>query len=449
MASTATALLGFEKQGTGDNNNSWGAKLNTSGLDIIDAAIAGMASYTLSGSKTLTSTNYADNEARKPFQNITGGTGGTITVPSLAGRYFFRNASSGAVVVTTGSGVTASLTAGDAGWVFCDGTNVYTSVLKSYVDNAITEAAFGGITLADGMQAFLQTPTSANFYGTLTTKTGTGGSVVFSVSPAFTGTPSAPTATTGTNTTQLATTEFVAAAIAAVGAVTASSVTTFTNKNLSLANNSVVGTKAQFNTALSDGDFAYASDLTGYPTNNGTGATGTWAISISGTAATATYVTGGQADITTPGAGSNALRIRGAGGGVDLTGQQWTNSTGVTQWAAETVNASGLRTYTGSFTVGGVLTQTSDERFKKNWRGLREDLLERLVEMKRGVFDRTDVELAQVGVSAQDLRKVVPEAVVEAQDGRLSVDYGAVALVSVLELMEQFLDLRADVRARP
>ena len=35
------------------------------------------------------------------------------------------------------------------------------------------------------------------------------------VSPTFTGTPTAPTATTGTNTTQIATTAFVQAAIAA------------------------------------------------------------------------------------------------------------------------------------------------------------------------------------------------------------------------------------------
>lgn len=45
-----------------------------------------------------------------------------------------------------------------------------------------------------------------------TTKTGTG-SVVLDNSPALTGTPTAPTAATGTNTTQIATTEFVTDAI--------------------------------------------------------------------------------------------------------------------------------------------------------------------------------------------------------------------------------------------
>ena len=71
-------------------------------------------------------------------------------------------------------------------------------------------------------------------------------------SPTFTGTPAAPTATSGSNTTQLANTAFVTAAITD----TVTSTTTFTNKTLNLTSNTLVGTVAQFNTALSDGNFA-------------------------------------------------------------------------------------------------------------------------------------------------------------------------------------------------
>jgi hypothetical protein len=49
----------------------------------------------------------------------------------------------------------------------------------------------------------------------VTTSTGTG-NVVLSASPTFTGTPAAPTAVLGTNTTQIATTAFVTAALQAV-----------------------------------------------------------------------------------------------------------------------------------------------------------------------------------------------------------------------------------------
>jgi hypothetical protein len=71
-------------------------------------------------------------------------------------------------------------------------------------------------------------------------------------SPTFTGTPAAPTAAGGTNTTQIATTAFANAAVTAERTATA----TLTNKTIDLSNNNVSGTIAQFNTALSDGNFA-------------------------------------------------------------------------------------------------------------------------------------------------------------------------------------------------
>jgi hypothetical protein len=64
--------------------------------------------------------------------------------------------------------------------------------------------------LGTGVATFLATPTSANLAAALTDETGTGANV-FAVSPALTGTPTAPTAGAGTNTTQIATTAFVAA----------------------------------------------------------------------------------------------------------------------------------------------------------------------------------------------------------------------------------------------
>jgi hypothetical protein len=75
-------------------------------------------------------------------------------------------------------------------------------------------------------------------------------------SPTFTGTPAAPTAAGGTNTTQIATTAFVQAEIASDLTTERSATATLTNKTINLANNTVTGTVAEFNTALSDGDFA-------------------------------------------------------------------------------------------------------------------------------------------------------------------------------------------------
>lgn len=126
-------------------------------------------------------------------------------------------------------------------------------------------------------------------------------------SPTFTGTPAAPTAVAGTNTTQLATTAFVIGERAEAVTLTNKTISadnntlsgiaassfvlsnasgnidgsasqkaipsgvvvgttdtqTLTNKTIALGSNTVSGTKAQFNTAVTDTDIAFLNDFTG------------------------------------------------------------------------------------------------------------------------------------------------------------------------------------------
>jgi len=107
----------------------------------------------------------------------------------------------------------------------------------------------------------------ANVKGTLpvarggtgvTTSTGSG-SVVLSASPALTGTPTAPTAALGTNTTQLATTEFVTAAVDAArsGLDVKESVKAATTANITLSNTQTVD-----GVALAVGDRVLVKDQT-------------------------------------------------------------------------------------------------------------------------------------------------------------------------------------------
>lgn len=72
--------------------------------------------------------------------------------------------------------------------------------------------------LGTGVATMLGTFSSANILAACTDETGTG-SLVFSASPTLTGTPLAPTAVGGTNTTQIATTAFVTSAVAAGGSM--------------------------------------------------------------------------------------------------------------------------------------------------------------------------------------------------------------------------------------
>jgi hypothetical protein len=81
--------------------------------------------------------------------------------------------------------------------------------------NVTTNANLTGAVTSIGNATSLGSFTSAQLLAALTNETGTG-TAVFSISPALTGTPTAPTATAGTNTTQLATTAFVTTAVATI-----------------------------------------------------------------------------------------------------------------------------------------------------------------------------------------------------------------------------------------
>jgi hypothetical protein len=105
----------------------------------------------------------------------------------------------------------------------------------------------------------------------------------------------------------------------------------------------------------------------------------------------------------------------------------------------------------GNVTATGNVTAYSDERVKANWRSLDDGFVVNLANVKSGIYDRTDVEITQAGVSAQSLREVLPEAVIESHDGDLSVAYGNAAMVSAIELAKELVALKkevAELRAR-
>lgn len=139
MSSTFTASLRFEMQGTGENLNAWGIRLN-SALSRIDKAIAGRAAITLAGAAyTLSVANLADDEARNAILDLSGVGNCNLVVPALSKVYLVRNGSSGDVTVTTGAGSTVVVAKDDVAMVACDGSAVTTLKiaglgLKEYVD---------------------------------------------------------------------------------------------------------------------------------------------------------------------------------------------------------------------------------------------------------------------------------------------------------------------------
>lgn len=97
----------------------------------------------------------------------------------------------------------------------------------------------------------------------------------------------------------------------------------------------------------------------------------------------------------------------------------------------------------GNLTALGNISALSDERLKKGWGNLPSDFIERLSTVRSGTYTRIDTTVRQVGVGAQSLRTLLPEAVTPSDDGYLSVAYGQAALAACVELAKEVVRLRA------
>ncbi len=200
MASSYSLRFRLNYQAPGDNLNIWGLVLNTGVFQLLEDAIAKRLAFTLSGSKALTTAQGATDEARCAFLDVTGGTGGTITIPSVEKIYLVRNGASGDVVVTTGAGLTATLTPGEVNLVVSDASNVRplgpnAQSVKEYVDavawtynagNLPAQAANAGKFLkTDGTNAAwqAQTPADLSSFGATAAQTWAMASALLAITP--------------------------------------------------------------------------------------------------------------------------------------------------------------------------------------------------------------------------------------------------------------------------
>jgi len=100
---------------------------------------------------------------------------------------------------------------------------------------------------------------------------------------------------------------------------------------------------------------------------------------------------------------------------------------------------------TGALTATTV-SGSSDESLKTNWRDLAEDFVEKLADVKHGIFDRIEEGTTEVGVSAQSLQTVLEHAVTRyGEDEKLAVAYGNAALVAAIQLAKRVVQLEQTV----
>lgn len=222
MASTYSNLK-IQLMTTGENSGTWGNVTNVNLGTALEEAIVGSADVTFSsGTVTLTLTDSnASQSARNMRLNLTGTSGGAqnLIVPAIEKVYIVNNGCADAITVKNSTGTGIAVPAGKTMWVYNNGTNVVdvTTHLSSLTLGSALPTASGGTGSTSTTYCNLQ----ANVAGVLpvanggtgtNTSTGTG-STVLSASPTLTGTPIAPTAANGTNTTQIATTAFVSSAV--------------------------------------------------------------------------------------------------------------------------------------------------------------------------------------------------------------------------------------------
>lgn len=195
MSSTYSTNLAIELMGAGEQAGNWGSTTNTNLGTLIEQAISGYTTQAVATGTdtTITIPNGATGVARNMFIELTG-TGGASTnliVPANKKLYFiYNNATSGQVTVKVSGQTGVSVPYGAKVALVSNGTDIVVA------ENYMVSATLPSATLS---------------------------------SPTMTGTPIAPTAAPGTNTTQVATTAFVTAGLAAaypVGAIFLSTVST-------------------------------------------------------------------------------------------------------------------------------------------------------------------------------------------------------------------------------
>lgn len=189
----------------------WGQTTNTNLGTLLEQAITGTTSINMGDANvTLTSLNGATDQARNQVLILTGTNNGVRDVipPVVKKTYIVVNNTTGgyAIRVIGSSGTGVNVPNGTTSLIYCNGTSFFEAINSNTITGAATISgalSVGGATTLSG---------ALNYGGVTLSNAVTGtGNMVLSASPALTGTPTAPTASPGTNTTQIATTAFALA----------------------------------------------------------------------------------------------------------------------------------------------------------------------------------------------------------------------------------------------
>ena len=352
MASTFSPSLRIELIGDGDQSGIWGQTTNTNLGTLIEQGITGVQGITMvNATYTLTNFNGVSDEARNAVLVVTGTNTAQrdIIAPLVEKTYIIYNNTTGgfAIRIIGASGLGVVIPNGITALVYCDGTNFYNAISGSVGNFTVNgNLAVTGTTALTGAT----TLSAALTYGGVALSnsvTGTG-SMVLSASPTFTGVPAAPTAAAGTNTTQIATTAFVAQNAVLSGALlmwpTASAPTGYLLcDGTAVSRTTYAALFAVIGTTFGAGDTTTTFNLPDYRGRMPIGVSGSYALAATGGAATTTLSTPNLPShthsITDPGHSHGVLTYRGGG---------------PENWISGSYSASPVNTYTTNSAVTGI-----------------------------------------------------------------------------------------------
>jgi hypothetical protein len=377
MASTYTTRIGLEKQADGENANTWGLRLNTNVIDLVDEATAGYEAIDISGgATTLTATDGASNQARNMGLRFTGALSAdtTVTIPAEEKIYFVTNDT------TEDFKVLLKPAGGTLVTVVDQGKNMMVATDGSIVK--IIEGVGGAVSATDA--TFSGIVSATNIVATSIVSTRISATAIFAGS--------------SFGTAQASATTFFS-----TSAVINSSGTSATQLTLINENNTIVGGP----------NLKLYRDSTSPAVNDRVGSIYFNANTSSGSEESIGYI---QGKITTM---SSPTRIIGDIGFWMVQSDSTIDN--VLRINANSVNIGKNTSITGDLNVTGTITEGSDERYKSNIQTLDGT---KAFDMRGVSFEKNSVN--DSGVIAQELELVAPELVTTDEEGYKSVAYSHV-----------------------
>ena len=327
MASSYSNSLKIQLMANGEDSGTWGTNTNTN-WNLIEQAVSGIVTIPMSNANyTMSNLNGVSDEARNMVLNVTGTNSAIYQViaPLVSKFYIVSNNTSGGYAITVGAstGSVVTIPNGITAQVYCDGSTGFFSAQTGSAGNFTVNGNLTSTGLTD------------------TGNMSVGGNLSVTGTTTLIGTATAPTPTTGDNSTKIATTTFVQNSIANVpsGSLlmwpTTSAPSGYLNCDGSAVSRSTYSALfSLFGTTFGSGDGSTTFNLPNY-TNRMPYGTTIGATGGSADAVVVSHTHTATSTVTDPGHVHNTTRGNGGGSNSDFfsyagsTGAQSTDSRGM------------------------------------------------------------------------------------------------------------------------